>query len=362
MASYVMEADLSIRNNKIIEKSKIFLNNKAAKANIRPIANDISRFINSNPYPGDLSPDSYGWITDTALYMDEIYNPDFMFISYANLYHLTLNTPHNELNWDIHMEELFYQVGRFLDETDYIPVILGTGGTCPIQGVTDLSYLEGEANFNWPGSVYASVYNATSKDLKYLENDKAIQMVISYERLKAMAEEAQEVLPDYFLIARRGYAFSPSNSFANYSVNARDVDIPIIAPKPINKISQVPKLIKSLLHRKRRVALIVLEGVSCLDFRWNHQICSNTYSWFTYLPEELQYLTLCTGWDFPNYRIFYKFCSPRSSFNSFVNKLNLEGKTLGSKINIRSAAIGSRRNLTHSACRADISVECGYSS
>ena len=44
-------------------------------------------------------------------------------------------------------------------------------------------------------------------------------------------------------------------AFANYSVNARDVDIPIIAPKPINKISQVPKLIKSLLHRKKAGSL-----------------------------------------------------------------------------------------------------------
>ncbi|NLB88068.1 MAG: hypothetical protein GX790_02400 [Syntrophomonadaceae bacterium] len=360
MSIFLMEHQLLIRNN-LNNKSRIFFNTKAAKANIKLIASDIAQLIISNPYPGDLRLDSYRWITDTALYMDEIYNPHFMFLSYANLYHLVLNSPYDESNWNLHIEELFYQVGRFIDKTDYIPIILGSGGTYPIEGITDLSYLEGEANFNWPSSVYATVYNAGKKDLKYLEKDKAIQMVIPYERLKAMAEEPKEVLPDYFLIARRGYAFSKSNVPTSYSVNARDVEIPIIAPQPINRVSQVAKMAKSLLHRRKRVALIILEGVSSPDFRWTHHICSNTYSWFTYLPEELQYLTLCTGWDFPSYHIFYRFCSPKYSFNTFLNKLNLEGKTVGSKINIRSAAIGSRRNLTHLASGADIAIECGYS-
>lgn len=359
MSTYLMESKLLLRN-KANDKSKIFFNSKATKFNLEPITNAMARLINSNPYPGDLSLDSYSWITDTALCMDEIYNPNFMFLSYANPYYVAMNTPRKDLNWGDHIEELFSEVGRFLNETEYTPIIVGTGGTYPTEGVIDLNYLEGESNFNWPGSVYASVYNATSKDIKYLEKDKAIQMVIPFERLKVMAEEPKEVLPDYFLIARRGYAFSKQDSPTNYSVNARDVDIPIIAPQPINSISQVSKLIKSLLFRRKRVVLIILEGVSCQDFKWEHRTCRNTYSWFTYLPEELQYLTLGTGLNLPNYRIFSKFCSPRFNFNTFLNRLLIEGKTVGSKNGIRSAAIGSRRNLTHLASGADITIECGY--
>lgn len=361
MSTYLMENNLFLSNN-VNDKSKIFFNSKATKFNLEPIANTMARLINSSPYPGDLSVDSYSWITDSALCMDELYNPDFMFLSYANPYYVALNTPYKDLNWENHMEELFSEVGRFLNETEYMPIIVGTGGTYPMEGIIDLSYLEGESNFNWPGSVYASVYNATSKDLKYLENDKAIQMIIPCERLKVMAEEPKEVLPDYFLLARRGYAFSKQNKPSNYSVNARDVNIPIIAPQPVNNISQVSKLIRSLLFRQRRVVLIILEGVSSLDFRWEHEICSNTYSWFTYLPEELQYLTLGTGLNLPSYRIFSKFCFPRFSFNTFLKRLNLEKKTVGSKANVRSVAIGSRRNLTHLASGADITIECGYSS
>lgn len=339
-------------------KSKIFHNSKTKKLNLEFITKDLSELVNSNPYPGDLKVESYNWITETALYMDKAYNPNFMFISYANPYYASLHTHPDDLNWEDHLEQLFYEVGRFVNETDYIPIIIGTGGTYPIEGIIDLSGLDGAANYNWPGLVYNSLYNTTPKDLKLIEKDASIQMIIPCERLRVMVEEPKNYLPDYFLLAKRGYAFLNEMSESVYRVNARDVNVPIIAPQSIHNISQVNKLIKSLLYKQKRVVLIILEGISCTDFRWNYQTCSNTYSWFTYLPEEFQYLTIGTSFKLPY--LLNKFCSSQLTFDKFLLKLPYENRTIGNKLNIRSAAIGSRRTLTHLASGADISLECGY--
>ncbi len=341
-------------NNKI----KIFLNPR--KANLGNVTKSICDFVKDNSYPGDLNLNSYDWITEAALRMDATYNPNFMFLSYANPYYAAIHTPPNVLMWEKHLEKLYYEVERFINQTDYIPIIVGTGGTYVLEDRVDLSYLEGRVNFNWPGSVYASVYNSTAKDLKMMKKDNAIQMVIPRDRLRVMAEEPQEKLPDYFLIARRGFALTDADINNIHRVNARDAVIPVSAPRPVNSISKINKLVRNLLAQQKRVVLIILEGISCSDFKWDYQPCSNTYSWFTYLPEGFQYLTLGTGLELLKFNVFSKFCSNNINFNNYLKNLALEGKIIGSKNKIKSAAIGSRKTLTHIASGADITVECGY--
>lgn len=346
--------------SEISNESKMFFNPKIIKEeNLEKLSWHIKDMGCYNLYPGDTSIGSYRWITDMAINMDNMYNPDFMFLSYANPYYAAIYTPPQYLFWEDHLEALFSEVKRFLNNTDYVPIILGTGGTYPLEGKIDLFYLENQANYSWPGLVYASVYDTDTKDLKLLEKDKSIQMIIPSERLQVMTEEEKEILPDYFLIARRGYAFLEHDADNIYRVNGRDADIPIMAPKPIKNIRQINRLARYLLTQRKKVALIILEGISCTDFKWEHQVCSNTYSWFTYLPEEFQYLTIGSGVKISDLNIFTKYCSKKEPFTQYLEKINLGSKTIGGKSNIKSAAIGSRRNLTRIASGADIIVECG---
>lgn len=339
-------------------KTNIMTSPEVNKENMQQVISKVSEFIKNRPYPGDLSIDSYGWITDTALLLDELYSPSFIFLSYANTYYASLYTPSQQLEWDKHQEQLFLEIDRFIHQTDFIPIIIGTGGTCSKQGEIDLSYLEGKSIL-WPSLLYASVYGATAKDLKLLKKDKGIQLLIPRERLQALSEEANEVLPDYFLIARRGYTFVNKNSGPIYRVNAREAYIPAVAPEKVNGVSQIYKLIKSLLAKKKRVALILLEGLSCEDFIWEYQEISNTYSWFTYLPEEFQYFTLTTGLNVPDFHMFSKVFFNQLSFDKYLSEILPEGRAIGRKIGIKSAAAGSRRILTRIASGADIVVEGG---
>ncbi|NLJ73194.1 MAG: hypothetical protein GX333_09305 [Syntrophomonadaceae bacterium] len=339
---------------------KVFFNPKIFKAqDLAQVIQNAEEICNYDKYPGNLEMGSYEWITNTAFKIDELYKPDFLFLSYANPYYAAVYNSPDNLFWGEHIEALFSEIARFLEETDYTPIIVGTGGTYPLEEKRDLAYLESKVSYNWPGGVYASLYDASYKEIKLLEKDKSIQMIIPQERISAMSEEPNELLPDYFLVARRGYAFLEENSSNIYRVNARDAEIPVIAPRPIKNIGQINKLAKDLLASHKKVALIIMEGISVADFKWEHQICSNTYSWFTYLPEEFQYLAIGTGVKISDLKIFANFCHTGEPFINYLNKLNLTPKTIGGKQNIRSVAIGSRQNLTRIASGADIAIECG---
>ena len=265
----------------------------------------VQQILDLYSYPGDLEMDSIDWVTDTALAVEKFYKPDFMFLSYATPYFLALFQPEQQLDWDGIKKRLFAQIERFISETGYTPVILGTGGTQPIEAEVDLTGLDGVVTCSRMGPVYAGLYNPTEKDLEYLEQLETVQMVLPKERLVHVwsgGSENKINMPDYLLVASRGYVF---HSLVNtkrvlHRVNARDNVIPIESPEPVKSIGDIAGMIKKRL-RKERVVFIIAEGIDVEDFYFASHRCTNNYSWYTYLPGEGQYLVAGSGKHLPEH-------------------------------------------------------------
>lgn len=171
-------------------------------------------------------------------------------------------------------------------------------------------------------------------------------------------------IPNYLLVAARGFAFGTPDSTKRplYRVNARDNRIPVYAPDPIKSIVDIAPAVKKRL-RKERVALVVLEGIDLEHFAFGNDSCSNTYSWYTYLPGEGQYLAMTTGRHIidhpypPGYRDYQDEKGKTYPFSGYYRSLPIG--TIGSLSSKTSIAVGSRSVLTHVASGADISIE-GY--
>ena len=145
------------------------------------------------------------------------------------------------------------------------PFIIGTGGTLPLEGEIDLTELDGFVTASRMGPIYAGLYQPSERDLYYLNQLEAIQMVLPMNRLSQVWKPGngfEGAIPDYLLVAARGFAFCTPDSSKRplYRVNARDNAIPILSPDSVRSIVDVAPAVKKRL-RKERVALVVLEGI-----------------------------------------------------------------------------------------------------
>lgn len=327
----------------------------------------VSNLLHQYSYPGELDLLSIDWVTDMALEVNRVYQPDFIFLSYATPYLISLFMRQGQYDWDAIRSHLFAEVNRFTSQTGYTPYIIGSGGTLPLEGEVDLTSLDGIVTASRMGPVYAGLYQPSERDLHYLNELESVQMILPRERLHQVwvpGINYEGPLPDYLLVAARGFAFRTANSSRRplYRVNARDNSIPVAAPEAVKSITDISVLIRKRL-RKERVALIVLEGIDLDHFYPGAECCSNTFSWYTYLPGEGQYLAMTTGKHLPDhpyppgYRDYEDFEGKAYPLSGYYRTLP-EG-TLGSISSIRSAAVGSRSVMTHIAAGADITIE-GY--
>ena len=106
------------------------------------------------------------------------------------------------------------------------PFILGTGGTMPLEGEVDLTELDGLVT----ASAWVDLCRAvppSDRDLYYLNQLEAIQMILPQNRLSQVWKPGSSFegrIPDYLLVAARGFAFCTPDSSKKplYRVNARD--------------------------------------------------------------------------------------------------------------------------------------------
>lgn len=332
-----------------------------------PLMDWLSELLVDYPYPGDLNPQSIDWVTDVAIELERVYQPRFVLLSYANFYLISLFKRCSQADREILCQRLFTAVERFFRQTDMTPFIMGTGGTIPLEGVVDLTELDGCVTANRMGPVYAGLYQPSENDLHYLNQLDAVQMVLPQNRLAQVwnpDNNFEEKIPDYLLVTARGFAFRTPNSSKKplCRVNARDNAIPIFAPDQVDSIVDIAPAVKKRL-RKERVALVVLEGIDREQFMFGSDSCANTYSWYTYLPGEGQYLAITTGKHLPDhpyppgYRDYQEEGGKTYPFSGYFR--SLPTGTLGSTSSRRSIAVGSRSVLTHAVSGADISIE-GY--
>ena len=332
-----------------------------------PLVDWVSNLLAHYPYPGDLNTQSVDWVTDIALELERVYQPRFVLLSYANYYLISLFKRSSQYDREAFRKQLFAAVDRFFSQTNMTPFIIGTGGTLPLEGEVDLTELDGFVTASRMGPIYAGLFQPSERDLFYLNQLEAIQMILPQNRLSQVWNPGngfEGKIPDYLMVAARGFAFcTPDSSKGRiYQVNARDNSIPIFAPDPIKSIVDIAPAIKKRL-RKERVALVILEGIDREQFAYGNDFCSNTYSWYTYLPGEGQYLAMTTGKHLPDhsyppgYRDYKEEEGKSYPFSGYYR--SMPSGTLGSILSKRSIAVGSRSILTHVASGANLCIE-GY--
>lgn len=330
---------------------------------------DMAReVLQAHPYPGDLDKESSRWVTNVALDLYNRYQPQFVMLSYAQPFFLSVfqETPYTERKEII--KKIFKEISRFREVTGMVPVILGTGGLVPVAGYIDLGQLDGLALGGGMICRYAGLYDPTDRDLSYVRSHPRISNIFNREELMAhfgKDEEFVKRLPDYLVMAKEGYVFKTFGSIPRpfYRVPAKNDLIPVNSPfGKLDSITDIRKLIEDSLS-SQKIALIIIEGIGPEDFLLPDSLCGNTFGWYQYAPGDGQYLALTTGKHLPyhSYLPGFKHYIEDSEdreypFSGLFAKKNLD--TLGSSFAGRSAAVGTRSILTHMASGADITIEC----
>jgi len=341
--------------------------NKIYPDNSNTLMNKMQELVRKSPYHGDKDIKSNEWVSKVALELDQIYEPDFMFLNYASPFIRSVFCPEEERQWQVTLNSVFEEVQNFIDNTGFTPIIVGTGSTIPLEGNIDLSSLDGLALCGGMGSLDAGLYEASSKDLEFIRRNPCISKIVSREELVSEwcgNEEFISRLPDYLLIANEGYVFRGTGSMSRpmFRISARDRFIPVSSPLPVKNISDIAGVASQLL-KKERVALIVIEGVGIDEFQPNFLPCEAGFGWYTYYSPDNMYLVMCSGKHLsehkfpPGYRYFDADTEDKPyPFSGMFDYLPED--VIGNKPGIRSGAVGSRSMLTHIASGADISVEC----
>ncbi len=333
----------------------------------RPEVIMLRGVLERHPYPGDVEKASNAWVTDTALDLIEQYKPQLACLCYAHQYFLCRYNPLTKAQRQALFSSVFDEINRFVDNSGYTPVIIGTGDLINVEGEIDLSRVEGLAISSHWSARYAGLHQPTPDDLAYVRGLEFIEKVVSRQEWIGLfpgAEHDPERIPEYLLIAREGWTFRTTGTPMRRAVMipAVNASIPVAtslgAPE---EITGIRSLIESGLD-KSRIALIILEGVGIRDFKLPYHACDNHVEWYCYEPGDAQYLTIMTG----GHQVFaypagYRYHDENDSNPDFPYSgyfKSIPEHTLGRDYPGKSIAVGNRSMLTHMVYGADISIEC----
>jgi hypothetical protein len=319
------------------------------------------------PYPGDLDDAGNRWVTDTALDLIAGYDPSFVFLTYARQFFIGRYSPLAEDEWAGMVASVFEEVNRFVEQSGFCPVIVGTGGMIPFVDFIDVTRLDGLVLSTHWSARYAGLHEGSRRDLERLASIPEIERIVPRGEFRELFPDCSGDLsriPEYLLVARPGYMFrTVGGAFRRVRrVPAPAFSIPLATGLGgAASITDIRGLV-SAHARDRKIALIVVEGLGVEDFPWACKGCENGHEWFYYEPGDAQYLTLSTGrhkvFEYPaGYRYFDEDAEnkeyPLSGYFTSVPE-----DTIASGLGGRSIAVGNRSMLMHMAPGADISLEC----
>jgi hypothetical protein len=321
-----------------------------------------------HPYPGDLSGAGPQWVTDTALDLVQRYEPRFLMLTYASLFFAATFSPQGEGERLAMVGQEFAEIQRFLDHSDYVPVIVGLGDLGPARGTVDVMHLEGEVVAGGMSPRFAGLFRPTAGDLATLERHPGVERIVDRESFRAQfggQDCFYQRFPEYLVAAREGFVFRGVGNSARplYHTPTHALRIPLHSPLgSVSSLTDVSGLVLQGL-RSKRVALILVEGVGCDLFPLQHTTISNALHWFCYALGEGQYLAITTGrhlveWPYPpGYRYYVDDDErKRYPFSGIIG--SMPTGTIAQQCGERSAAVGNRSILTHLAAGADITIEC----
>jgi hypothetical protein len=332
-----------------------------------PVVKLVKSVLSKHPYPGDTDPGSNKWVSEVALNIIKKYKPQLVFLTYAGQYFTSRYTPMTGEERSLMLAAVFSEVNRFIAESGFVPVIIGTGSMTDFTDFIDVSRLDGLALSTHWSARYAGLHNPSSSDLRYLEEHPNVERIVGRDELLdlfgASQGEAARV-PEYLLLAKEGYTFKTASGTPRKAlmVPARSFCIPLFCPlEDPREITDIREVVDAGL-KKNRVAVIVLEGIGMEDFPWPHISCVNGKGWYYYEPGEAQYLTIMTGehrvFDYPaGYKYFEDDQETKEyPFSGYFT--SIPQGTLASQFSGKSIAVGNKSMFMHMVVNADISVEC----
>ncbi len=334
---------------------------------IKPEVQVLQKLMRAHPYPGDLSPDSLAWVSNVGLGLIHLFNPNFIFLSYATPFFLSTFALPERYNWSELAHQCLAQANNFARATGFTPVIVGTGGTRPLEGEIDLTFLDGLAVGAGMGVSYAGLYGPSPADIKRLTEDSRVSMIIPKATIETQwpctADFARR-LPDYLLVAQPAFQFRGMGTMSRkvYRISSQDPYIPVLSPFPLADITDIAPLVRELL-KTERVALIILEGLGKDVFPAEMQLINNRYSWYTYSPGDAQYLAITSGIHLPGQKYppgnrSYEEDNAGKPYPFSGVYHSMPREVIGADPGLQSVAAGSRSILTHLASGAKVSVEC----
>ncbi|MBP2638336.1 MAG: hypothetical protein H6Q72_4243 [Firmicutes bacterium] len=325
----------------------------------------VKQVLRQHPFPGDIDEQGNSWVTDTALDLIGRYDPNFVFLSYAQQYYAFRFERPEEAKREQLIDAVFGEVERFSKESGFVPVVVGTGDMIPVSGYIDLSRLNGLAITSHWLTRYAGLYDLSPADMDYLCEHAGIERLVDKKEFMALFRDEQvapERLPDYLAIACEGYCFRSTLLRRPVMIPSHNYTMPVsTALGPINSITDISGGIDAMLKEKK-VALILVEGVGVRDFRLPYTACSNAKDWYVYENGEAQYLTISTG----KHQVFAYPPGYKSYLEDDENKeypfsgylTSMPAGTIGERFAGRSVAVGNRSMFMHSVTGADIAIEC----
>lgn len=332
----------------------------------------VGEVLRAHPYPGDLNPSSAQWVTDVALDINESYHPNFMMLIYATPFFAALVRPLSERERKSIIEEVFFQINRFIETTGFMPVIVGLGDMVKARDEVNLLELDGLAIASPPFGD-AGLYRPTQKDLERLHFFRGIAQFIdclSFQKEFGGNPCFYQRFPEYLLIAEEGYFFKGlgSGSRPVHWIPKREKTIPMYLPdhpckKKITDITSVAGRVLGLLNAGIKTCLIVVEGVGSATFPIHFSKIANSCRWYSYLsscPNQYQALTtgnhLIEGAYPPGYPYYEDEAKGSFPFSGLFAEM--PAGTIGSCYKGRSAAVGNRSIFTHVYSGCDVVIEC----
>lgn len=334
-----------------------------------PVAGMIREVLKRHPYPGDMDQGSNRWVSDTAFDLIEHYDPRFIFLTYAAQYFSGRYKPMTQETRAKMISDVFIEVERFARMSGFHTVLVGTGDMLPVAGFIDATRLEGLAVCTHWSARYAGLYKPSSDDMTVLKENPDIEMIIPREEVIRLFDGSSEQIsrvPEYLMLARKGYAFKTISGPMKVPARIPSLNflIPVSAPgHHVKHITGIRRVIEEKIARKN-VALIILEGVGTNDFQWPFEPCQNGKEWYYYEPGETQYLTITTGehrfLDYPTgsgYKYLNENEKPREyPFSGIFD--SIPANTFANSFSGKSIAVGNKSMFMHMVTGTDLSVEC----
>lgn len=335
----------------------------------KPLVQLARELQKDHSYPGDQSTQCSKWVTDTALDLSHRYCPDLMILDYAYPALRRLFGTPSKREWKETVDTTIASVDAFINTSGFEPIIIGSGDMIPVQGSIDLSSLECLTATGGPSPTQSGLFSPSAADLEMVHAHPHVRSVLPKEELMEKYDfcaAARRRFPEHLAIAEPGYIFRglgstarPVNHIPGYNTT---IPVSTALGKP-TEITDTKALIEQRLAEKKKVALIIIEGIGTAEFPYPFTQCGNTFHWHAYSPGTGQYAALMTGKHLPQhpyppgYLYFPEDGEDREyPFSGPFGELPMD--SLGAECNCKSAAVGNRSTFTHVYAGTDIAIEC----